>query len=110
MRKTLLVLVTALLVLSFAACGSKEITPDYADAESFEAALNTGTDLTGKTVQFTVKDFVPDSTFGYNLQAGEHLNFCSSNNPKVSVGDTVIVEVTEVTNFLGSYIIDYKMK
>lgn len=110
MRRLVLIFLTVLFVFSLAACASTEITPDYADAGSFEAALNAGNDLTGKTVQFTVDAFVPNSTFGYNLQAGEHLNFCSSKNPKVSVGDTVIVEVTGVSNVLGSYIIDYKMK
>lgn len=110
MRKLSIILILALaLVLMLAGCG-EEPTPDYADAASFEAALNTGLDLTGKTVQFTVTAFVPNSTFGYNMQAGEHLNFCSSSNPKVSAGDTVIVEVTEVSNVLGSYIISYKLK
>lgn len=108
MRKISIVLIFAL-VLMLVGCG-KEPAPDYADAASFEAALIEGQDLSGKTVQFTVTAFVPDSAFGCNLQAGEHLNFCSSNNPNVSVGDTVIVEVVEVVSMLGSYIISYSMK
>ena len=83
---------------------------DYKDAESFESALNSGDDLTGKTVTFTVDSIEPSSTFGYNLQAGEHLNFCSENNPKVKEGDTITVKVDEVKSFMGSYIIYYKMK
>lgn len=110
MRKTISIALALLLLLSLAACGAKEIKPDYADAASFEAALNTGADLTGKTVRFTVGELVPDSAFGYNIQAGEHLNFCSSSNPKVSAGDTITVEVQEVASMMGSYIITYKMK
>ena len=110
MKKVLSLLLVALIVFSLAACGGKKtVTPDYADAASFEAALNAGEDTTGKIVQFTVNTVVPDSAFGYNLQAGEHLNFCSSTNPKVSAGDTIIVKVVEVTSTLGSFIISYKM-
>ena len=108
MKKRILALVFVLLLL--AGCGAQEVVPDYADVASFEAALNTGEDLTGKTVQFTVDKIVPNSAFGYNLQTGEHLNFCSSSHPKVSVGDTVIAEVAEVKSVLGSYIIYYEMK
>lgn len=110
MRKITSVLLALFLLFSLAACGAKEVVPDYPDAASFEAALNTGADLTGKTVRFTVGEVVPNSAFGYNLQAGEHLNFCSSSNPKISAGDTVTVEVKEVTSMMGSYIISYKMK
>ena len=87
------------------ACGSSKV--DYEKVEDFEAALNTGEDLTGKTVTFTVKDFRPDSAFGYNLIAGEHLNFCSGKNPGVKTGDTITVKVKEVTSLLGSWIISY---
>ena len=111
MKKIALMLVAAIVILCFAGCGStKAVTPDYPDAASFEAALNEGVDTTGKTVQFTVSEFVPNSAVGYNMQAGEHLNFCSNTNPKVKTGDTVTVEVVEVTSSLGSYIISYKMK
>lgn len=88
----------------------QEAAVDYESAASFEAALNSGADLIGSTVQFTVSAIVPDSAFGYNLQTGEHLNFCSSDNPGVSVGDTVIVEVVDVTKFLGSYIVRYDLR
>lgn len=85
-----------------------EPTPDYPDAASFEQALNAGEDLTGKTVTFTVKEFVPDSAFGYNLQAGEHLNFVSPTHPGAKAGDTVTVKVTEVQSALKSWIISYE--
>ena len=96
MKRASLFLVVVLLLLLMASCGTKSVTPDYDDAASFEAALNTGADLTGKVVRFKVVEVVPNSAFGYNVQAGEHLNFCSSNNPKVAAGDTVTVEVVEV--------------
>lgn len=111
MKKLSLIFAAILITLCFVACRAEEtVAPDYPDAASFEAALNEGSDTTGKTVQFTVLEFVPNSTFGYNMQAGDHLNFCSTDSPKVKAGDTVTVEVTEVSSFLGSYIISYKMK
>lgn len=109
MKKIICFLCAALLLLSLVGCGSKTVTPDYEDVAAFESALNAGEDLTGKTVRFTVNVFEPASAFGYNMQTGEHLNFCSASNPKVSVGDTVTVKVEEVTSMLGSWIISYKM-
>lgn len=100
-------LMVALLLGACSAGGSKAVTVDYEDAASFEAALNTGTDLTGKTVRFKVDAIVPDSAFGYNLQTGEHLNFCSTKNPGVKVGDTVTATVKEVSSMMGSYVITY---
>ena len=81
--------------------------PDYVTAEDAEAALNAGKVLEGKTVRFRVNDLRPKSAFGYNLETGEHLNFVSPHNPKVKVGDVVIVKVKEVTSTLGSFVIKY---
>jgi hypothetical protein len=81
--------------------------PDYATAEDAEAALNAGKVLEGKTVRFRVNDLRPKSAFGYNLETGEHLNFVSPHNPKVKVGDIVLVKVKEVTSTLGSFVIKY---
>ncbi len=80
---------------------------DYDDAETFEAALNAGKNVTGKTVRFKVRELRPNSAFGYNMIAGEHLNFCSSGNSCSNKGATVQVKVTKVISFLGSYIIFY---
>ena len=102
---TLVVLVIGCL---FSGCGSKAAV-DYETAQEFEAALNNGEDLTGKVVKFTVNTLVPDSAFGYNLQAGEHLNFCSDKNPGLQEGDSATVKVKEVKSMLGSYIISYEM-
>ena len=109
MRKILVSLILAVLALTLAACDSNTAAPDFEDAASFEAALNNGEDLVGKTVKITVDELVPDSAFGYNIQTGEHLNFCSPNNPGVSVGDTLTVKVTEITSILGSYVIYYEV-
>ena len=110
MKRILTVLLLLAFMLSLVGCGSGNVTPDYENAASFEAALNAGEDLTGKTVKITVDALVPNSAFGYNIQTGEHLNFCSENNPNVSEGDTLIVEVTEVSSVMGSYIIYYNKK
>ena len=109
MKKIFCLFCVVMTLLSLVGCGAKEVVPDYEDVASFEAALNAGEDLSGKTVRFTVNDFVPNSAFGYNAQAGEHLNFCSTSNPKISVGDTVVVKVNEVSSVLGSWIITYKL-
>ena len=110
MRKSIIIFVVLVVLFSLTACGAESVTPDYTDAESFEKALNSGADLTGKIVQFKVIEIVPNSMFGYNLQAGEHLNFCSTKNPGVSIGDTVTVKVKDVTSMFGSYIISYTKK
>ena len=93
--------------LLLTACGGSSKV-DYENAEDFEAALNAGEDLTGKVVSFTVSELIPDSAFGYNMTAGEHLNFCSESNPGAKAGDTVKVKVTKVASMFGSWIISYK--
>ncbi len=90
-------------------CGSAgKVAIDYADAESFEAALNAGENLEGKVVQFTAQELHPDSAFGYNVWAGEHLNFVSSRNPDIKAGDTVVVKTDTIQSSLGSWLITYE--
>lgn len=105
MKKLLLVIVSLSCLFMLAGCGQKK--PDYTAAKA-ETALNAGKDIEGKTVSFTVKEVVPDSAFGYNLEAGKHLNFTSSENPKVKKGDKVTVKVKKVTSMMGSWIITYE--
>ena len=81
---------------------------DYANAEAFEAALNAGENLTGKTVRFVVTKFIPKSFFGYNLVGGQHLNFCSPHNPDAEVGQELTVVVQDVVSTMGSWIISYE--
>jgi hypothetical protein len=86
---------------------SEGYVADYKDSE-FEKALNNGEYLVGKTVEVEVIHMVPNSAFGYNIQAGQHLNFVSDDHPRVESGDTVILKVTDVSSFNGSYIITYE--
>lgn len=86
----------------------KKSTPSVLSASKFESALNEGKDMTGKKVRFKVTDYAPNSAFGYNLMGGKHLNFVSAKNPHVRKGQTIIVKVTDVYSFLGSWIITYK--
>ncbi len=88
-------------------CIDDPVAPDYADATVYEQALNDGIDTTGKIVYFVVDSINLNSAFGYNLMAGEHLNFCSSTNPNLNVGDGLTVKIKEVRLVLGSYIIYY---
>ena len=87
---------------------TEEVMIDYGDAESFEAALNEGKNLEGKVVRFVAGEFHPDSKLGYNVWAGEHLNFVSSRNPDIQEGDTVTVRTTTVENMMGSWVINYE--
>ena len=109
MKRIYLLLISMLLLLTLVACKGQKVVVDYEDEAIFETALNAGEDVTGKVVTFTVNKIVPDSAFGYNLQTGEHLNFCSEKNPGVDEGEMVTVRVTEVSSLLGSYIITYEM-
>ena len=87
---------------------AEEVMIDYGDAESFEAALNEGKNLEGKVVRFIAGEFHPQSKLGYNVWAGEHLNFVSSRNPDIQEGDTVTVKATTIENMAGSWVINYE--
>ena len=87
---------------------AEEVMIDYGDAESFEAALNEGKNLENKVVRFVAGEFHPDSKLGYNVWAGEHLNFVSSRNPDIQEGDTVTVKTTTIENMAGSWVINYE--
>jgi predicted RNA-binding protein with TRAM domain len=86
------------------ACSSTHA--DYTTAQA-ENALNAGKSIDNKTVDVTVKTLIPNSAFGYNIEAGKHLNFVSSKNPNVKAGKTIRVKVDKVQSFAGSYIINY---
>ena len=107
MKRIAVIAVTVVMMICFVACG-KSVPIDFADAESFEAALNAGENLEGKVVQFTAGEFHPDSALGYDVWAGEHLNFVSSSHPNITQGDTVVVKVTKIENLLGSWMITYE--
>ncbi len=107
MKKIISFFLCSILLITCVSCTQNL---DYENETVFETALNQGEDVTGKTVQITVNELEPQSAFGYNIQTGEHLNFCSSKHPKVQKGDVIIVKVKEVNSFLGSYIIYYEMK
>jgi len=83
-----------------------EAKTNYEDEKSFETDLNKGVDVKGKIVKFVVKRYEPNSFFGYNSQAGEHLNFISKNDLKVDSNDIVIAKVISTSKFLGTWIID----
>ena len=87
---------------------AEKVMIDYGDAESFEAALNDGKNLEGKVVRFIAGEFHPQSKLGYNVWAGEHLNFVSSRNPDIQEGDTVTVKTTTIENMAGSWVINYE--
>lgn len=119
MKKLCAFLLCVVFIFSLTACGmtnsgtatADETTQHYETAEAFESALDDGVNVIGSTVQFEVKKFAPDSAYGYNLQAGKHLNFCSNNDPKADKGDIVSVEVVKVDKvYLEHYIIYYKAK
>ena len=101
---TVLVITMFCLTFVVTACGQKKA--DYT-AKTAESALNAGKDIEGKTVKFKVEKLEPNSAFGYNMEAGKHLNFVSSDNPKVKQGDTVFLKVKKVTSTMGSYVISY---
>ena len=121
MRKnyaSLLLIVMAILACLLVSCGnsqesetladeSKQVV-DYGNAESFEAALNAGENLEGKIVQFTVREFHPESTLGYNLWAGEHLNFVSPRHPDLQEGDIATVKAISIEKIMRSWVIEYE--
>lgn len=89
---------------------NKDYAVDFKDAAEFEAALNNGEKVEGKTVQFSVIEYKPNSAMGINCWAGEHLNFISENEVSVENGDIVVGRVTkEASNVFGSWKIPYEL-
>lgn len=103
-----IILIVAIISLALCACAPKSVVVDYADDKAFEAALNAGENLEGKTLIFDALELHPQSTLGYNVWAGEHLNFISSRNPDIKVGDKVAVRATKIESVLGSWNIAYE--
>lgn len=88
---------------------TSEYTLDYADAASFESALNDGEKVKGKIVQFDVVEYKPDSAMGINCWSGEHLNFISENALNVEKGNIIIGRITEEpSKVLGSWKVPYE--
>ena len=106
--KDYLILLLAMIVIFLSACGTSKEIIDYGDAAAFETALNSGENLEGKTVQIIVDDMKPATISGYDIYAGEHLNFVSSRHPDVKKGDTIVVRATTIESTLGSWIIQYE--
>jgi predicted RNA-binding protein with TRAM domain len=105
--KKLVVLLSSFLILTLVLAGCGTVKPDYT-TKQFETALNKGDNMEGKTVSVEVSKIVPNSAFGYNIEAGKHLNFVSTDNPNVKKGDKVILKVKQVKSVLGSFIITYE--
>lgn len=101
-------LLAVLLICTLSACGQSQIPLDYGDETAFEADLNAGKNLVGKTVSFVAAELHPQSLYGYDIWAGEHLNFISSENPDIEVGQTITVKVTAVESAIGSWFIGYE--
>ena len=82
---------------------------DYDSAAKYEADLNNGVDTVGKIVRFGVISYHPDSALGYNAWAGEHLNFISSDDIKVSEKNVITGKVVKTNSSFGSWYIDYEV-
>lgn len=106
--KRIILALTLIMVIGvmFTGC-SAGIQADY-NTQEFESALNKGEDVSGKTVSVEVLKLNPKSAFGYDIEAGEHLNFVSAENPGVKAGDTIVLTIDKVASLFGSYIITYK--
>ena len=114
MKKSILHLLSILLsicvLFSLSACSSSDssVSVDYKNAETFESALNDGDNVVGKTVKFHADSLHPESRYGYNIWAGEHLNFISADSPGIKRGETVVVMVTSTLQLdNGSWLIYY---
>lgn len=129
-QKVVSIFTAVLLITTITACGSEDsvssispdtiaqlqqayadgtITVDYDSAESFESALNDGADTTNKIVSFEATEVAPDSAVGFNVMAGEHLNFKSKDAKEISDHEQVTVIVTNAKSKIGSWFIDYEL-
>lgn len=81
----------------------------YSDDASFESDLNAGKNLENTYVTFLINDVQEESAFGYDLWAGEHLNFVSRKNPNLSKGQVITVKARRIKKTLmTSYLIEYE--
>ena len=88
---------------------SDSYTIDYKTAADFEAALNSGKNVVGKVVRFSIHAVHPDSALGFNCWAGEHLNFISDAPFDVKAGDILTVRITKFNTILGSWELHYEL-
>ena len=96
-------------ISSVPAQSADSYTVDYNNAEDFEAALNSGKNVAGKVVRFSVNAVHPDSALGFNCWAGEHLNFICDTPFDVEAGDTLTVRVTKFNTILRSWEVHYEL-
>ena len=82
---------------------------DFGDANVFEEALNNGENVTNKIVSFEVTEIHPNFSLGFNLWSGQHLNFVSPSPVDVKPRDILTARITNVTNMLGSWFINYEI-
>lgn len=108
MKKFILMMVVMVAVLGTMVGCTGGYVADYKSAEEFEAAINNGDSVEGTYVMVEVIGLEPNSAFGYNTQAGDHLNFVNAVNPNVEQGDFVVFKVERVANIFGSIIITYE--
>lgn len=112
MKKILVVIgVLVALALNTLGCSSstrkEPTTSEYSSAEIFESDLNDGYNLENITVTFKVKDIKEESIAGYNLWAGEHLNFLPNEAPQtISIGDLVTAKTINIKKRGSSWLID----
>lgn len=86
---------------------TNETVDEIWEENSFERALNRGMDLTGALVRFKVREYRPDSALGYNAWAGEHLNFISAKDLRLTPGQSILAKVLSCRNVLRSWRVDY---
>ncbi len=86
---------------------AESIHIDFENEVDFEAALNRGEMMIGKVVCFKVRSVQPNSVVGFNLWAGEHLNFVSSRPVEVKEGDILVVKISDVRSALRSWLLSY---
>lgn len=97
-------------VVDSAADGTEGVVHiDFKNDVDFEAALNRGENTIGKVVCFRVLSVHPNSAYGYNLWAGDHLNFITQNKVDPVQGDRVLAKVTGVYTKLKSWFISYEI-
>lgn len=81
---------------------------NYSEDE-LEQKLNDNEDVINKIVEFKTKDNPVSNSYGYDIFAGEHLNFVSYDEPNIKKDDIVIARIIDVEKIMNSYIIRYKL-
>jgi len=110
MSKKVVILIVIAVIIAVGVSIWFATRPTYRNAQELEEAINRGVNVVGKTAKVKVRDVKEDVLLGlykYNYIAGSHLNLVANYNYKLKPGDTIKIEITDVTSLGDIHIVTF---